>query len=109
MRWLEWAPQRRPRSARRSNPGTPERFIALAVPVARRNRWVWVIEDAHWADGATLDLLRFLSRRIDSLPLLLIVTFRDDELDGEHPLSIALGDLATCASVTRIRTRAAEP
>lgn len=65
-------------------------------------RWVWVIEDAHWADEATLDLLRFLARRIDSLPLLLIVTFRDDELDREHPLSIALGDVATCAAVSRI-------
>lgn len=66
------------------------------------HRWVWVIEDAHWADGATLDLIRFLARRIDSLPLLLIVTFRDDELDREHPLSITLGDVATCAAVTRI-------
>ncbi|WP_319428848.1 ATP-binding protein [Mycobacterium sp. RTGN5] len=65
------------------------------------HRWVWVIEDAHWADGATLDLIRFLARRIDSLPLLLIVTFRDDELDREHPLSITLGDVATCAAVSR--------
>ncbi|SBS76108.1 LuxR family transcriptional regulator [uncultured Mycobacterium sp.] len=64
------------------------------------HRWVWVIEDAHWADGATLDLIRFLARRIDSLPLLLIVTFRDDELDREHPLSVALGDVATCAAVS---------
>ncbi|WP_445167771.1 ATP-binding protein [Mycolicibacterium sp. Dal123E01] len=63
--------------------------------------WVWVIEDAHWADGATLDLIRFLARRIDSLPLLLVVTFRDDELDREHPLSITLGDVATCAAVSR--------
>jgi DNA-binding CsgD family transcriptional regulator len=65
-------------------------------------RWVWVIEDAHWADGATLDLVRFLARRIESLPLLLVVTFRDDELDHEHPLSVTLGDVATCAAVTRI-------
>jgi DNA-binding CsgD family transcriptional regulator/tetratricopeptide (TPR) repeat protein len=65
--------------------------------------WVWVIEDAHWADGATLDLIRFLARRIDSLPLLLIVTFRDDELDRGHPLSVTLGDVATCAAVSRFR------
>ena len=64
-------------------------------------RWVWVIEDAHWADGASLDLLRFLARRIESLPLLLVVSYRDDELDARHPLSVALGDVATCA-VSRV-------
>jgi DNA-binding CsgD family transcriptional regulator len=66
------------------------------------HRWAWVIEDAHWADGATLDLLRFLARRIASLPLLLVVTYRDDELDAQHPLSAALGDVASCAAVSRI-------
>ncbi len=66
------------------------------------HRWVWVIEDAHWADGATLDLVRFLARRIGSLPLLLVVSYRDDELDAHHPLLAALGDVATCAAVRRI-------
>ncbi len=65
-------------------------------------RWVWVIEDAHWADGATLDLLRFLARRIGSLPLLLVVSYRDDELDAQHPLVVALGDVASCSAVRRI-------
>ncbi|WP_082952321.1 ATP-binding protein [Mycobacterium kubicae] len=65
--------------------------------------WVWVIEDAHWADGATLDLMRFLARRIDSLPMLLVVTYRDDQVDRNHPLSVALGDIATCAAVSRVR------
>jgi DNA-binding CsgD family transcriptional regulator len=64
--------------------------------------WVWVIEDAHWADGATLDLVRFLSRRIRSLPLLLLVSYRDDELDTHHPLAVALGDVASCVAVSRI-------
>jgi DNA-binding CsgD family transcriptional regulator len=66
------------------------------------HRWVWVIEDVHWADGATLDLLRFLARRIGSLPLLLVVSYRDDELGEQHPLSVALGDVASCAAVSRI-------
>ena len=39
-----------------------------------------VIEDVHWADEATLDLLRFLCRRIDSARCLLAVSYRDDEL-----------------------------
>lgn len=75
------------------------RLLAL---LRDRHRWVWVIEDAHWVDGATLDLVRFLARRIASLPLLLVVTYRDDELDARHPLTAALGDVASCAAVSRI-------
>jgi DNA-binding CsgD family transcriptional regulator len=67
----------------------------------RETAWVCVIEDAHWADGATLDLLRFLARRIESLPVLLVVSYRDDEIGQQHPLAAMLGDLATCA-VSRI-------
>ncbi len=64
---------------------------------------VCVVEDVHWADGATLDLLRFLARRIATLPLLLVVSYRDDEIGDEHPLAMLLGDLATSAAVSRIR------
>jgi DNA-binding CsgD family transcriptional regulator len=63
---------------------------------------VWVIEDAHWADGATLDLVRFVARRIQALPLLLVISYRDDELAPTHPLVLALGDVASCAAVSRI-------
>jgi DNA-binding CsgD family transcriptional regulator len=63
---------------------------------------VWVIEDAHWADSGTLDLLAFLARRIASLPLLLLVSYRDDELDAEHPLLVTLAYVSSCAAVTRI-------
>lgn len=69
---------------------------------AHDTTWVWVVEDVHWADGATLDLLRFLARRIDSLPLLLLASYRDDEIGGQHPLAMLLGDLATSAAVSRI-------
>ena len=75
------------------------RLLAL---LRSERRWVWVIEDAHWADGATLDLMRFLARRIASMPLLLVVSYRDDEVDGAHPLAMALGDMARCAAVRRI-------
>src|SRR5690242_21551313 len=52
---------------------------------------VLVIEDVHWADDATLDALRYLVRRIASLPAVLILTYRDDELTREHPLHGLLG------------------
>ena len=52
---------------------------------------VLVIEDVHWADDATLDALRYLIRRIAELPAVLVLTYRDDELDREHPLHGLLG------------------
>ena len=61
-----------------------------------------VTEDAHWADEATLDLLKFLGRRINRTNSMLVVTFRDDELDANHPLRQVLGDLPP-RSVARLR------
>jgi ATP/maltotriose-dependent transcriptional regulator MalT len=52
---------------------------------------VLVIEDVHWADDATLDALRYLIRRIADLPAILVLTYRDDELNREHPLHGLLG------------------
>lgn len=52
---------------------------------------VLVIDDAHWADGATLDVVRYLSRRIDAVPAVLLLAYRDDEVDGGHPLRPVLG------------------
>ena len=61
-----------------------------------------VVEDIHWADEATLNLLRFLARRIGSLPVLLIATYRDDELAASYPLRMALGDLAVQRCTRRV-------
>jgi DNA-binding CsgD family transcriptional regulator len=51
---------------------------------------VAVVEDAHWADAATLDAIRFLGRRVGRMRALLIVTYRDDEVPAGHPLRSAL-------------------
>ncbi len=63
---------------------------------------VVVVEDLQWADGATLDILRMLVRRIDTSPSLLIATYRDGELRRGHPVRILLGDLATSPALTRL-------
>jgi transcriptional regulator with XRE-family HTH domain len=60
-----------------------------------------VFEDVHWADEATLDLLRFLGRRISATHTLLVATYREDEVGPRHPLRVVLGDLATAAGVRR--------
>ena len=54
---------------------------------------VLVVEDVHWADEATLDVLRYVGRRIERLPAVLVITYREDELGLEHPLHGVLGAL----------------
>jgi DNA-binding CsgD family transcriptional regulator len=63
---------------------------------------VLVVEDLHWADEATLDLLRFLSRRLRHARAVVLVTFRDDGLGADHPLRATIGELATERTVRRV-------
>ncbi len=63
----------------------------LSAP--RSSQQVLVVEDAHWADEATLDWLAFLGRRIDRLSALLFVTYRNDEVGPDHPLRGVLAAL----------------
>jgi tetratricopeptide (TPR) repeat protein len=51
------------------------------------------------ADAATLDLVKFLARRIQRVRALLVLSYRDDELDERHPLQLVLGDLPADAVV----------
>lgn len=62
-------------------------------------RAVVVVEDAHWADEGTLDWLVWVGRRIAQVPVLLVVTYRDDEVGAEHPLRGVLAGLPS--AVTR--------
>ena len=63
---------------------------------------VVVIEDVHWADEATLDLLSYLGRRIQHLRVLLLVTYRDDALVPNNPLRLTLGGLASQRATRRL-------
>src|SRR5262245_39336527 len=63
---------------------------------------ITVVEDVHWADEATHDLLKFLGRRISRIKSMLIITYRDDEVGPDHPLRLVLGDLPQ-RSVARLR------
>ena len=58
---------------------------------------ILVIDDAHWADDATIDALAVLGRRAPDLSLLLVVTYRDGEVPADHPLRLVMGDLASSA------------
>jgi predicted ATPase len=64
-----------------------------------------VVEDAHWADGASIDLLRYLARRVEGTRAVLAVTYRDDELGQFHPLRALLGEVGRGPAVRRVRLR----
>jgi DNA-binding CsgD family transcriptional regulator/tetratricopeptide (TPR) repeat protein len=82
---------------------TPSDLVAaLASELRRGAATVVVLEDLHWADDATLDVLRLLGRRCDAFPALAVATYRDDELERTHPLRIVLGELPR-SNVTRMR------
>ncbi|MFC4453724.1 ATP-binding protein [Deinococcus sonorensis] len=74
----------------------------LSILSNARTVQIVVFEDVHWADEATLDLLRFLGRRLDRTRVLLVASYRDDEVGPTHPLRAVLGDLATCSSARRL-------
>jgi DNA-binding CsgD family transcriptional regulator/tetratricopeptide (TPR) repeat protein len=75
--------------------GTADRvFAAVLEELAEERPSVLVVEDIHWADDATLDVLGFAARRIEPLGAVLVVTMRDDEIDPRHPLQRLLGALA---------------
>jgi len=78
-----------------------ELFAAVLGSLHSAGVTLLIIEDVHWADAATLDFIKFVARRIPRASVLLVITFRDDELDAQHPLRLVLGDLPS-AHVTRV-------
>lgn len=76
----------------RARASREELFGALPRQVSEPGKLnVLVIEDIHWADEATVDLLRFLGRRVRNAAVLLIATYRDDGLAAGDLLRLALG------------------
>lgn len=77
-------------------------IFAVALDVLEREQQALVVfEDMHWADEATLDLLKFLGRRMHRTHAMLVATYRDDEVGSRHPLRFVIGDLPR-ASTHRI-------
>ncbi|HZF81049.1 MAG TPA: AAA family ATPase, partial [Rubrivivax sp.] len=72
-----------------------DRIFVAFFELLRSRPVLVVLEDLHWADGATLDLLLYIGRRIEQTNSLLVASYRTDELAPGHPLRAVLGDLAT--------------
>jgi ATP/maltotriose-dependent transcriptional regulator MalT len=75
---------------------------ALAEELRTRGPSIVVLEDVHWADEATLDALSLIGRTIESLPALVLVSYRDDQLARVHPLRIVIGELGTGGAIERL-------
>ena len=73
--------------------------LSTACPV------VAVLEDLHWADQASLDLLRFIARELPTIPMVLVATYRADELTRRHPFAQLLPVLVREAPTERIDLR----
>jgi DNA-binding CsgD family transcriptional regulator/tetratricopeptide (TPR) repeat protein len=70
-----------------------DEIFTAALDELEREKALVVFEDMHWADEATLDLLKYLCRRIHRTHAMLAVTYRDDEVGRRHPLRYLIGDL----------------
>ncbi len=92
-----------------SGAGTFELAAALMSELRRRPPTILVLEDAHWADDATLDLLRLVARRVKPLPALLLVSYRQTELSRFHPLRQVLGEFGSEASGLRLKLAPLSP
>jgi DNA-binding CsgD family transcriptional regulator len=82
--------------------GRPHEVASALLETLGSAPSVLVVEDLHWADEASLDVVRLLARRLGDKPVLVIATYRDDELGPSHPLRFILGDLATQPDVSRL-------
>ncbi|WP_419998042.1 helix-turn-helix transcriptional regulator [Streptomyces boninensis] len=63
---------------------------------------VLVVEDLHWADRSTRELLAYLLRSLGDAKLLIVATYRSDDLDRRHPLRPALAELDRLRTVQRL-------
>ena len=78
-------------------------FCDFIVRLARKNPTLTIIEDLHWADDSTLAFLDHLTRRLSGVPLLVVATYRDAELDVAGRLAKSLENLVRGNAVTRVR------
>jgi len=89
-------------AARARDDARPYDLAAALLRELAARPTVLVFEDVHWADEATLDVIRLAGRRAGDIPVLLVLSYRDEGLDRSHPLRIVLGDLPGSDRVTRL-------
>lgn len=86
-----------------------ESVVTFLLNAALANPIVLVLDDLHWADAPTLNLLRNLARSVKGSRLLVIGTYRDMDLDRRHPLAEVLADLRRERLFERVLLRGMSP
>ncbi|GGK53351.1 helix-turn-helix transcriptional regulator [Planomonospora parontospora subsp. parontospora] len=79
-----------------------EQILTLMERLAEQRPVVLVIEDIHWADRSSRDLIAFLSRNLRTAPVLMVLTYRSDDLHRQHPLRPVLAELGRVDGVLRM-------
>ncbi|HEX5505631.1 MAG TPA: AAA family ATPase, partial [Thermomicrobiales bacterium] len=98
-------PERDDGAALAGRPAIARRLLAYLAALAARRPLALLLEDLHWADPATLDLLRVVARGLGDLPVLLLCTYRADEVAHGHPLAPLLPALVREARAARLAPR----
>ena len=92
-------------------PSTPTEFVAprlldgilgVLQRLAEVRPVLFIVEDLHWADAATREAIAFLARQLDTDRVLLLMTFRADELHRRHPLLPWIAELERSGRVERV-------
>ncbi|MEV4076031.1 ATP-binding protein [Nonomuraea fuscirosea] len=79
-----------------------EQFLSLLERLAEHRPTILVIEDIHWADRSSRDLIAFLSRNLHTPQVLIVMTYRSDDLHRQHPLRPVLAELGRVHGVHRL-------
>ena len=82
--------------------------LGMLAELAEASPVLLVLEDLHWADRSTRDLLTFLSRVLHRERLAVVATYRTDDLHRRHPLRPVVAELLRLPSVTADRARPAD-
>lgn len=79
-----------------------EQFLTLLQRLAGNRPTILLIEDIHWADRSSRDLIAFLSRNLGTAQILIVMTYRSDDLHRQHPLRPVLAELGRVSGVLRL-------
>jgi predicted ATPase len=79
-----------------------ELLLAVLARISAGQPLMLVIEDLHWADQSTRELVAFLVRSLRAVGVLLLVTYRSDELNRRHPLRQLIASWERLRTVTRV-------
>ena len=86
-----------------------DRLFNMLQRLANLGPTLFVLEDIHWADSTSLDLLHYIARRIETLPLVVVATYRTDEVEPAHAVQRFAAALTRERIVLRVQLEPLRP